>query len=233
MSKLITFVSSYDGFKDIEELRPYPALKNIPQWYKDIPLDIDNNKYKSKLIPNLRTAKTCPSFIDILQEGFILPAHTDMHFRVEDDGTIEWKTANPSFNIELHNNNQFVNHTNTPIRQVFKIIYPYHVIVPKGYSIRQMPLIWDYNKDWHISYGTFKADKIPEIALQLNYTSTNNEIYIKAGTPLCQYIPYKRESFKMEIGDYKDYHDIIWQSWHRASTSFKHSYRRNIERWNK
>ena len=113
MSKLITFVSSYDGFRDIEELRPYPALKNIPQWYKDIPLDIDNNKYKSKLIPNLRTAKTCPSFIDILQEGFILPAHTDMHFRVEDDGTIEWKTANPSFNIELHNNNQFVNHNSS------------------------------------------------------------------------------------------------------------------------
>ena len=39
MSKLITFVSSYDGFRDIEELKPYPSLQKIPQWYKDIPLD--------------------------------------------------------------------------------------------------------------------------------------------------------------------------------------------------
>lgn len=228
--KEITFVSSYKGFSNIKELQPYPAT--IPQWYKDIPIDVKkNNEFNSKIIPNLRTAKTCPSFLDIFTEGYILPAHTDMYFRVEDDGTLEWKTANPSFTIELHNNNQLVNHIKSPIKQVFKIIYPWHVIVPKGYSIRQIPMLWDYNPDWHIAYGTFKADRIPEIALQLNFTSTNNEIYIKAGTPLCQYIPYKRESLKFKIGDYNKYDNYIWESWHRASTSFKHSYRKNIERW--
>lgn len=232
MSKLITFVSSYDGFKDIENLRPYPA--KIPEWYKNIPIDIDQEEgYNRKLIPNMRTSKTCPSFFDIFTEGFILPAHTDMWFRVDEDGQFEWQVANNTFTIEIHNNYQLVEHIKSPIKQVFKIIYPWHVIVPKGYSIRQLPLFWDFNPDWHIAYGVFKADRIPEIALQLNFTSENNEIYIKAGTPLCQYVPFKREDYKMDIGNYKKYHNYIWESWHRASTSFKHSYRKNIERWDK
>ena len=232
MSKDITFVSSFDGFNEIENLRPYPA--KIPEWYKNIPIDIDQEEgYNRKLIPNMRTSKTCPSFLDIFTEGFILPAHTDMWFRVEENGQFEWQVANTSFHIETHNNHQLVNHIKSPIKQVFKIIYPWFVVVPKGYSIRQLPMFWDYNPDWHIAYGTFKADRIPEIALQLNFTSEKNEIFIKAGTPLCQYVPYKRESFNIKIGNYKKYHNYIMESWHRASTSFKHSYRKNIERWEK
>lgn len=232
MSKDITFVSSFDGFNEIENLRPYPA--KIPEWYKNIPIDIDQEEgYNRKLIPNMRTSKTCPSFLDIFTEGFILPAHTDMWFRVEENGQFEWQVANTSFHIETHNNHQLVNHIKSPIKQVFKIIYPWFVVVPKGYSIRQLPMFYDYNPDWHIAYGTFKADRIPEIALQLNFTSEKNEIFIKAGTPLCQYVPYKRESFNIKIGNYKKYHNYIMESWHRASTSFKHSYRKNIERWEK
>ena len=52
MSKLITFVSSYDGFRDIEELKPYPSLQKIPQWYKDIPLDVKKEDFLKKYLEN-------------------------------------------------------------------------------------------------------------------------------------------------------------------------------------
>ena len=123
-------------------------------------------------------------------------------------------------------NHQYVNHVQGDVKHVFKLTYPYNIIVPKGYSIRQIPMFYDYNPEWHLAYGIFEADKMPEISVQLLYTSEDNEVVIKAGTPLGYYVPFKREKFSMEIGDYNEYRTKILEGWHRGVTAFKNSSRK-------
>lgn len=227
-SKEVVFVSRYKGFDKIEELRPYPAHKYAPAWYKKMPGDHGRTLgIPDKLIPNLRTVKLCPSFHEVFSEGFILPAPCDLYLSVNDDAWT-WRTANHNFGFEIHDNDQMISYLpgDAGVRQVFKFLYPYEIIAPKGYSIRQIPMIYDFNKDWHVGYGIFEADRLPEIALQIYYTSDKDEILIKAGTPLCYYVPFKREKFKLKIGSFKKFETWINASQHRAFTSFKLSYRR-------
>ena len=225
----IIFVTEYEGFANIKELRPYPASEYMPEWFRKLPADIklpnegfSEEGHISKIMPNVRTAKLCPSFTTIYNEGFVLPAPCDIFLRVDDNGDWEWKVANPLFGVEEHGDHQYANHEPN-VKKVFKLIYPYQLIVPKGYSIRQVPMFYDWNKDWQVAYGVFEADKIPEIAIQILYTSDKEEVVIKAGTPLCYYVPYKRESYSMVIGDYKEHKDKILEGWHRGVTTFKNA----------
>ena len=43
------------------------------------------------------------------------------------------------------------------------------------------------------------TDKLHELNPQIAFTSTKNEIVINKGTPLCYYVPFKREKYKYSI----------------------------------
>lgn len=171
----IIITTPRDELLAIDKIIPKPAYKDIPSYFKSMPNEV---KRGPKKFPNLRTAKMCPSFIHIFKEGLIMYAHCDMYLRVEDDGSYYWEVPHDSgFTIEHHTDDQFANYfENSKVRQVFKVISPFELIVPKGYSLRQIPLLYDYNPDWHIAYGVYEADINQEVVLQLLYTSNENEI---------------------------------------------------------
>ena len=53
------------------------------------------------------------------------------------------------------------------------------------------------------------------------------EVFIKAGEPLCYYVPFKREESKLVIdNNYDKYKSQIEGSMHRALSKFKNGYRR-------
>ena len=87
-------------------------------------------------------------------------AHCDMYLKVEDDGSYYWEVPNASgFTLEHHTDDQFLDYfPKSKVRKVFKVISPFELIVPKGYSLRQVPLIYDYNPDWHIAYGVYQVE---------------------------------------------------------------------------
>lgn len=228
MAKII-FTSDVVGHRDIKELQPQPAKNYMPLWFKHMPADVKYDTDYSK-IPNFRTAKLCPNFLDIFTEGFVLPAPCDIWLKVPKDNVDDWqwKTSNEAFDIEMHGRGQLNDYLPNPvIKQIFKLNYPYRMILPKGYSVRQIPMFYDYNPDWHVAYGVLKGDVVNEINLQICFTSDNEEVLIKAGQPLCYYVPFKREDYKLVIdNDYDKYKAQIEGSMHRALSKFKNSYRK-------
>ena len=57
--------------------------------------------------------------------------------------------------------------------------------------------------------------------------SKEEEVFIKAGEPLCYYVPFKREESKLVIdNNYDKYKPQIEGSMHRALSKFKNGYRR-------
>tara|TARA_A100001201_G_C4094157_1_gene203114 strand:- start:1988 stop:2674 length:687 start_codon:yes stop_codon:yes gene_type:complete len=224
----LVFTTNKSGFDHIEEFRPQLATKFMPDYLKIMPNDNKfTNKKLTKLIPNFRTAKVCPSFIDIYSQAIVLPAPCDIWLNVTKE-EMEWRTSNSEILMDIHQNPQFVDYLPEPkpVKGVFKLYYPYYAILPKGYNFIQVPMFYNFNPDWQVAFGQYNADSIAEIVCQILFTSDKEEVLIKAGEPLCMYIPVKREKVKFSFGKFKDYQDRINETIHRNVSKFLYGHRR-------
>ena len=196
MPKHAIWTSNNIWAEEDKSIHPKQAVNFLPDWLKNTPPQIDNG-VKSKYLPKIRTVKKCPSFTDIYKDGYILVAPFDIWLSVKkqnDTVVSEWRTPHEELVLDIHKVEQMVDHLpkESNVKQIFKLIYPFKCITPKGYSIRQLPLYYHYNNDWHVPYGVINTDKHHEINLQICYTSINDEVLIKKGTPMAHIVTFKR-----------------------------------------
>jgi hypothetical protein len=192
MKPKIEFISMADGLESIEECRPKPAKNFIPQWFKDIPPGLPN------------TVKHCPSFPDYFSTGYVLPMWTDIRIGFKKE-TQEWSWNAPSdfSTVEAHTPNQFINYVKPSFlgidaELVFKFNCPWRIITPKGWSVLQLPLFYNFNKEFSVLPGVIDTDIHHEINQQVLYHGSKEEVEIKRGTPLALYIPFKREDVYLD-----------------------------------
>lgn len=236
----IIYAVTNPGLLEIPELLPEPASNFIPEWYKNVPVKKNiaySDGYVPQLKSNYKSVKQCPSFVEVFKEGYVLKAVTDMWFYYDELKNIyryELPHEDSFQKIEIHSNDQYVDYlpASSNIKFVFKYASPFLVFTEPGYSIRQMPIPYDFNKDWHSSYGVFKTDKLHEANVQINFTSNKKEILIKQGTPLCVHIPYKRIKTSVKIVDLnKNYKlNAKWKKGRLLSSlgNFKGGYLKNL-----
>lgn len=201
---VLKYTSTAKELLHIKELQPQPSRNFIPEWFKKTPAvdESDHPKFQYKKKPGMRTAKTCPSFHEIFDEGLVVVAPCDIWIKLMNfDEDWEWETASSeAVTIEHHDHKQFRDHYGNPnIRAVFKLNLPWRWETPKGYSIRQFPMLYSNNPDWTIAYGVVRTDIHNEINVQLFYTSKDDEILIKQGEPICYIVPYKRLKPKYKL----------------------------------
>lgn len=236
MKKKLIITPMYDWMTEHPDIIPQPAKNYIPEWYKNTPIDNLKTKDSYKLIPIGKTIRTCPSFMDVFKDGFVIPAPCDIWFYVgEHREQWEWKTSTDIFNtphynfIEQHDDGQMVEHLpNKNIVKIFKMHTPWWFKAPKGYSIRQLPLMYHYeNTDWFVPYGIVKSDQYVEFNPQICITSKNTEVLIKKGSPLCYLVPYKRSNkLDLKIEPLKKHRDNITSSIFNVVSSFRSNYHR-------
>lgn len=196
----IYFAAIAQELYDSKELMPEPQKHNLPKWFKNI--KSVNSGENFKYISKTKNVKKCPSFSEIWNEGYVIKAPTDYLLKVNEDGTYIWKTAfsyekyQSVKDVDEHYDIQMIEYyPNKDYVKILKLQLPFRVYTGKGVSCRQIPLLFqDKTNNWEVPYGIVRTDKVHEINIQLmikNY----NEILIKKGTPLCIYVPFKREKF--------------------------------------
>ena len=194
----VRFVVKNPGMLEYDVAIPQPASKFAPSWFSDIP----NYRIENQTsIIKTATAKSCPSFLDTFKEGYVIPAPCDIYFMVDAGGAWRWRTNSEWVTAEIHSNDILVDYMpkSSNVRQVFKLVLPFSVHTSKGIWMRQVPMFWEYNKDFHVAYGQMNTNKIHEVNIQVLYTSDKNEIIIKQGTPLCTYVPFRKEKFDTKL----------------------------------
>jgi hypothetical protein len=193
MGSKIEFITFVQGLESIEECRPKPAKNFIPQWFKDIP----SNEPK--------TVKFCPSFPDYFSMGYVLPMWTDvkLQFNSEKQEWV-WNTPSDQFLVEEHGNSQFIDyvkpsHQGVDGQFVFKMVCPWRIVTPPGWSVLQLPLFYNFNKEFSVLPGVIDTDIHHYINQQVLYHGNGKEIEIIRGTPLALYIPFKRENSDINL----------------------------------
>ena len=84
---------------------------------------------------------------------------------------------------------------------VFKFISPWNLITPKGYSVLQLPMFYHFSNDFSVLPGIIHTDTHHELNQQILYHGEGKEIFIRRGTPLVQYIPFKRSKYNITTRD--------------------------------
>lgn len=190
----IIFVSTVPGLGEIKDLQPQPANKFIPSWFKHVPVE-----------PG--TVRQCPSFPEYFSSGYIIPAWCDMNIKfISETNSWSWSTPTAQFQIEYHSNDQMLDYVSTNITGqtghfILKLISPWRIITPKGYSVYQLPVTYHFHKDFTILPGVIRTDIHHGINQQMLIHSVDKEIFIPRGTPLVQYIPFKRNKFNLLTRD--------------------------------
>ena len=200
----IEFVTGIEGLSMLEETKPGPSKNFIPKWWREVPLTRSRVSFEETGAGNV---KNCPSFPDYFSSGYIIPAWTDMLLSFDPITQLaKSQTAMPEFTITIHGNNQYLDHVNHVFLGqkpyvVFKLNCPWQIITKPGYSVYQFPTIYHFNEEFSVLPGVIDTDTHHDANLQLLIHTDKKDIFIPRGTPLAQYIPFKREETKFDVRD--------------------------------
>jgi hypothetical protein len=197
---LIRFLATKPGLADIEECRPKPAKEFRPEWWGTFPgfLDTDTDTvFKEKV-----TARLCPAFPDYFSQGYIIPMWADTTLWYDKE-TRSWRWRCGSehgspYSLEVHSGEQFLDHVPrahflaNEMTFIFKFNCPWQFITPKGYSVFQMPLFYHFSQQFKVLPGVLHTDIHHQVNQQVVYFGDKTEVFIPRGTPIAQYIPFKR-----------------------------------------
>lgn len=213
---------------------PTPASQHIPDWYKQISSWISGKKEPNPLTPLQanQTVKKCMPVFDAITAGYIITTPCDVWIK-KDKETGESTFIWTAFDfIEFHSKRQTENHPATKYTEFDtpKFMNPWSIKTPKGYScLFVTPSHQDVPFD--ILPGIVDTDTY-NLAVNFPFKLKDNnfEGLIPAGTPMVQVIPFKRESWKMQVGTKKDL-QTIYPLMDKMSTVFWDRYKRFW--WNK
>jgi hypothetical protein len=200
MSKIIKFINTFD----LDFIcQPEPAARLLPEWYRNQESYIGGQKKPTGGLTTPATIKKCVPVFDALTLGYIICSAADVFVSQREDAPyFAW--SNFSL-ISFHPVEQAPLH---PKRQGSfsypKWNNPWGIQTPKGYSTL---FVQPFHREspFTILEGVVDTDTyISPVNFPFVLNDPKFEGLIPVGTPIAQVIPFKRESWKMTIGNAQD-----------------------------
>jgi hypothetical protein len=187
-----------------KEYYPVPGVKAVPKWYKKMETSFTDNKTDEKKVRETQTIKRCMPVLDVITAGYVIKTHTDLYVKNE-EGVIGFEWANDTQDtITFHPAYQLVNYKQLDLPHgAPKIRNPWGIKTPKGYSCLFISPPHRPASGVRILEGIVDTDRYTNSVQFPFLVDEGFTGVIPAGTPIAQVIPFKRNSFRMEIGDNK------------------------------
>jgi len=174
-----------------------PAKKTLPKWFKDLPQE----KFSFPIGNTLPTIKKCMPATDMLTSGYIIHNPTDIDIiREEVAGNFvenRIKVKNNQYVPEAHRFEMCPVKHSTNKQHWIKLKNPWLVRTPPGYSCLFIQPVYEFNPNLRLLSGIVDTDTF-DLPVEFPGWIVNDHI-IKAGEPLMQVIPFKRDEWQMSI----------------------------------
>jgi hypothetical protein len=209
---------------------PKPAIKFIPEWYKQIP-PFTNGDKKLKfpmddLMPN-STLKKCVPFLDAMTSGYMAFLEEDVYIeQVDGNPFIRWRSSDHM--ITWHGLEQFPGlHIPKEFHyMVAKWVNPWIINLPKNYSILFSHPSNRLDLPFFTFSGLVNCDKYT-LPVQFPFIVKKGfEGIIEAGTPVCQLTIIKNESWKTKVRSYS--YERMYKYEKSFLRTFVGSYKKNF-----
>lgn len=187
MNKKIIFISDSP---ELEILKPIPSFKNVPDWYR---------KMKG-VNDGVMSVKKCVPFLDSLASGYTIPLTADVVWNKEKNSFGSNAIISPVSQHDI-SQTQEVQISKEYFSKPFKWNSNWMIKTPKGYSTLFVHPLNRLDLPFYSFSGIVDTDKHPLIinfpfVLKKEFDGT-----IKAGTPMIQAIPFKRDKWSSQIVD--------------------------------
>lgn len=195
--KLIKFVN-IAGVPEV--YNPEPSIDNVPEWYRMMTSYSTGEKIPLEPGSTSATIKKCVPVFDMITAGYIIKTHCDI--KVSWNGIVhEFMPAGNVQSISYHAGDQAAKHPDVinKLISIPKFINPWSIQTPKGYSCLFIPPT-HRESPFDILPGIVDTDAYHhQVHLPFIMKDQQFEGIIKAGTPVAQIIPFKRDSWRSNI----------------------------------
>lgn len=195
---------------DQDVIDNYPVLptkKVLPKWFKELPTE----KFAYPLGSTLPTIKKCMPATDMLTSGYIIQNVIDVDvIKEKTQGNFvenRIKVKDTKYAPEAHRFEMCPvknPDSGTDKQHWIKIKNPWLVRTPPGYSCLFIQPVYEFNPNLRLLSGIVDTDTF-DLPVEFPGWIVNDHI-IKAGQPLMQVIPFKREDWNMSM-EFTDTHD--------------------------
>jgi hypothetical protein len=189
---------------------PSPAKKYIPQWYKDAPIWEDGNKevtrYPDGQWDSNATFKKCLPFLDPYMNGYIQELWCDVTFYEKDGNlSVDYNSTIPP--VEIRTGASYLDIGDGYYKQEFVWNTQWEPITPRGYSTlytqpHNMPNLPLLSLTGIIDTDSWSVPGNYPFLVRKGFLGT-----IKAGTPIYQMMPFKREDWNSEVLEFSNHTD--------------------------
>jgi hypothetical protein len=213
---------------------PQPAIKDIPDWWKEQPSH-GNDEEELTPIGFELTVKKCISVFDTFSTGYILYCPTDIYVDATNDYYVKWQLPrvfqdkrDPHEIVAMHSQAQVANfpwEEDVYHREIFRIHPQWVIETPPGYSclfmqpmnrgaspIQHIPGIIDTDQFFSNGHLSFRIKK-------------GFKGIIKQGTPISQVIPFKRDEWEMKVTTYEASSLKVDKQKVKVRATFKNGYK--------
>tara|TARA_R110000803_G_C11900149_1_gene311986 strand:+ start:67 stop:822 length:756 start_codon:yes stop_codon:yes gene_type:complete len=195
---------------DVDLAAPRSANKFTPDWFKKMPsfLDVSGNKKTTSAlteggIVGNATIKKCVPVLDAFGFGYIIPMPFDCLITKRADGLeFGWRFEGcvglDGF-LSSHSEEQVKGcpmSSGSNDKMFYKVQNPWHIETPTGYSCLITAPLNRKELPIQILSGVVDTDHYHTVNFPFILNLDEGEHLIKAGTPIAQVIPFKREKWE-------------------------------------
>lgn len=170
---------------------------------------LDRSNYSETVLPT----SNCPGLKKIVSSGFIVPAPADFEITTNGDGSsfswvepIVFNKGLPGTDsyIDSHNKEQtmpLISDTNETLGTIIKVETPWRFETSEDVVFLQLPVMYNNEDRFIAASGILDPLFSNTVNIQLFWKKLNGTELIRAGTPLCQYIPILRKDLNLNEYD--------------------------------
>lgn len=212
--KVSTLPDVDPNIKELAKIYPIiPASKSGRGWWKNLETTFTQERQittEKKVQDEIGTFKYCVGMYDFTNCGYMVQWVHDIEIYIDKVGIVSWQLPKmiPNIWVDVFDKKRT---GSCPVQHkdggecILKIITPFIIETPKGWSMLFCKPFYSYNNDFDVCSGILDSDQkeysCHTINVFLRFNVRDKLINFKAGDPMCQLIPFKRIKTKLKYLD--------------------------------
>jgi len=184
------------------------------------------------------SSSNCPGITNLAHAGYVLVAPADFTITTNGDGSsFTWETPylfkrGMYGYIDRHDEKQvepLLDNPENTLKQIVKVETPWRVKASDDIVFIQMPVAYNNESRFTPAYGILDPRYAHVMNVQLFWHVLEGETFVKAGTPLVQYVPVNRKY--LNLNNFETIIDSAGQVEYDMEESFVYANRCNTMRY--
>ena len=199
MGQIIKFIAQDEHVWEVRP-RPYPSIKKLPTWWKEIPA-YSNHKNKFDLDPySAVTVKRCVPTLDMLGAGYYVPLWSDLLVTQQNNiPVVKWAASTRVLDVWSDKQGANFKIIDGYSKMFFKNLHGWTIKTPPGWSSMFIHPVAYPDMPFHTISGIVDTD-VFDGEINVPFAIKDGfEGVIEKDTPMFQIIPFKRDQWTSEF----------------------------------